>query len=65
MPLWISLNLGYKYYARHLPQKTGPTIYRDQVYLSTLSGKQSEYQCRSKAQSVELLGNLKNAQPHG
>jgi len=29
LPLWISLNLGYRYYARHLPEKTWP-IYRDE-----------------------------------
>src|SRR5205823_4439974 len=29
LPLWVSLNLGYRYYARHLHEKTGPTVYRD------------------------------------
>jgi radical SAM superfamily enzyme YgiQ (UPF0313 family) len=28
LPLWVSLNLGYRYYARHLPEKTWP-VYRD------------------------------------
>jgi radical SAM superfamily enzyme YgiQ (UPF0313 family) len=32
LPLWLSLNLGYRYYARHLPEKTWP-IYRDEEYL--------------------------------
>lgn len=29
LPLWVSLNFGYRYYAKHLPQKIGPQIYRD------------------------------------
>jgi radical SAM superfamily enzyme YgiQ (UPF0313 family) len=29
LPLSISLNLGYRYYAHHLHEMTGPTIYRD------------------------------------
>jgi radical SAM superfamily enzyme YgiQ (UPF0313 family) len=33
LPLWISLNLGYQYYARHLPEKTG-SIYRDPEYMA-------------------------------
>jgi radical SAM superfamily enzyme YgiQ (UPF0313 family) len=28
LPLWVSLNLGYRHYAKHLHEKTG-TIYRD------------------------------------
>jgi radical SAM superfamily enzyme YgiQ (UPF0313 family) len=28
LPLWVSLNLGYRYYSRHLHEKTG-TVYRD------------------------------------
>jgi hypothetical protein len=27
LPLWVSLNLGYRYYARHLHEKTWP-VYR-------------------------------------
>ena len=29
LPLSVSLNLGYRYYAKHLPTKTGATVYRD------------------------------------
>ena len=29
LPLWLSLNLGYRYYAHHLRAKIGPTVYRD------------------------------------
>jgi hypothetical protein len=28
LPLWLSLNLGYRYYAHHLHEKTA-TVYRD------------------------------------
>ncbi len=35
-PLWLSLNAGYRYYAHHLPEKTGPTIYRDPAYLDSI-----------------------------
>lgn len=33
-PLWASLNLGYRYYAHHLPEKAGGVIYRDQQYMA-------------------------------
>ena len=33
LPLWVSLNLGYRYYAHHLQEKTWP-IYRDPVYMA-------------------------------
>jgi len=33
-PLWVSLNLGYRYYAHHLPEKAGATIYRDSHYIA-------------------------------
>lgn len=33
LPLWVSLNLGYRYYARHLHEKTWP-IYRDEEYMA-------------------------------
>ena len=26
LPLWVSLNLGYRYYAQHLHEKTEPSI---------------------------------------
>ena len=29
LPLWVSLNLGYRYYAHHLHRKTGRVVYRD------------------------------------
>src|SRR5581483_3665156 len=31
LPLWLSLNFGYRYYARHLPEKIGP-VYRDPAF---------------------------------
>jgi radical SAM superfamily enzyme YgiQ (UPF0313 family) len=34
LPLSVSLNLGYRYYAHHLPAKTGPQVYRDPAYLA-------------------------------
>ena len=33
LPLWVSLNLGYRYYAHHLHQKTWP-IFRDEEYMA-------------------------------
>ena len=30
LPLWVSLNLGYRYYSQHLHEKTWP-IYRDET----------------------------------
>jgi radical SAM superfamily enzyme YgiQ (UPF0313 family) len=36
LPLWVSLNLGYRYYAHHLPQKTWPIV-RDAEYMQRVS----------------------------
>jgi radical SAM superfamily enzyme YgiQ (UPF0313 family) len=33
LPLWVSLNFGYRYYAHHLREKTG-NIYRDAAYMA-------------------------------
>jgi hypothetical protein len=38
LPLSISLNLGYRYYAHHLYEKTGP-IYRDPIYMAEAAAK--------------------------
>jgi radical SAM superfamily enzyme YgiQ (UPF0313 family) len=35
LPLWMSLNFGYRYYAAHLQEKTG-TIYRDEGYIQSV-----------------------------
>ena len=34
LPLWLSLNFGYRYYAFHLHEKTGGPVYRDPAYLA-------------------------------
>jgi radical SAM superfamily enzyme YgiQ (UPF0313 family) len=34
LPLSVSLNLGYRYYANLLPAMTGPTVYRDPEYFA-------------------------------
>ena len=34
LPLSASLNLGYRYYARHLHEKTGPIVHRDPAYIA-------------------------------
>ena len=39
LPLSVTLNLGYRYYAKHLPAKTGPTIYRDQDYMAQVAAR--------------------------
>lgn len=61
-PLWLSLNVGYKYYAKNLPKKTGPTIYRDHEYMATRARDLAiEFELRSKAAFVELdQRSLKN-----
>lgn len=52
-PLWVSLNLGYKHYAKHLPEKTGPHIYRDPAFERKLDGAlHDDYRTRSKAEFV-------------
>jgi radical SAM superfamily enzyme YgiQ (UPF0313 family) len=40
LPLWVSLNLGYRYYARHLHEKTGP-VYRDPAYLEETAARRA------------------------
>lgn len=65
LPLWVSLNLGYRYYAHHLPAKTG-TIYRDLDYMADARIKADG--CNASASTstwVELSSNLKNKQPSG
>ncbi len=37
LPLWTSLNLGYRFYARHLREKT-KVVYRDDAYIAGTSG---------------------------
>jgi radical SAM superfamily enzyme YgiQ (UPF0313 family) len=34
LPLSVSLNLGYRYYAKHLHMMTGPAVYRDPDYMA-------------------------------
>lgn len=41
LPLWISLNLGYRYYARHLHEKTGAVI-RDQAFMARATTRANE-----------------------
>lgn len=35
MPLWVSLNLGYRYYAKHLHEKVSG-VYRDEAYMASV-----------------------------
>lgn len=52
-PLWVSLNLGYKHYSKHLPEKTGPVVYRDLDFMAQRTcGDDQEFRCRSKAEFV-------------
>jgi len=39
LPLSVSLNLGYRYYAKHLHLKTGPTVYRDPEYMAQAAAR--------------------------
>jgi radical SAM superfamily enzyme YgiQ (UPF0313 family) len=42
VPLSITLNLGYRYYAKNLPAKTGPTVYRDPVYMADCAARRQQ-----------------------
>ena len=53
LPLWVSLNLGYRFYARNLPAKTGKEIYRDERYMQAAARGLAEYACRSKYEQLE------------
>jgi radical SAM superfamily enzyme YgiQ (UPF0313 family) len=37
--LSFSLNFGYRYYAKHLAQKTGPVVYRDPDYMALAAAR--------------------------
>jgi radical SAM superfamily enzyme YgiQ (UPF0313 family) len=39
LPLWLSLNFGYRYYAHHLHEKTG-AIYRDLAYMAQAANRE-------------------------
>jgi radical SAM superfamily enzyme YgiQ (UPF0313 family) len=41
LPLWLSLNFGYRFYAHHLHEKTGPAVYRDPDYLAQVAGRRA------------------------
>jgi radical SAM superfamily enzyme YgiQ (UPF0313 family) len=47
LPLWVSLNLGYRYYARHLHEKTS-TVYRDPVYMAEVAATPALVEVGSK-----------------
>ena len=38
LPLWTSLNLGYRFYARHLREKT-KVVYRDSGYMAETASR--------------------------
>jgi radical SAM superfamily enzyme YgiQ (UPF0313 family) len=40
--LSISLNFGYRYYAHHLPAKTGEVVYRDPVYMAEAAARKQQ-----------------------
>jgi radical SAM superfamily enzyme YgiQ (UPF0313 family) len=48
--LSISLNLGYRYYSQHLPEKTWP-IYRDEAYIAEVAGR-TPTECASSARGT-------------
>jgi radical SAM superfamily enzyme YgiQ (UPF0313 family) len=56
LPLWVSLNLGYRYYAQHLHEKTWP-IYRDQEYMAAVGAQErAENANESGATSTRSCG---------
>lgn len=52
LPLWLSLNFGYRYYAKHLREKTWP-LFRDHAYIA-----QAQAEARMRNQThASLNGN--------
>ncbi len=39
LPLWVSLNLGYRYYSAHLHEKTGPIVRDPQMPVAGTNGE--------------------------
>jgi radical SAM superfamily enzyme YgiQ (UPF0313 family) len=56
LPLWVSLNLGYRYYSKHLQEKTWP-IYRDEEFMADAAS-----QAQPGPGLIQLTSNLKNKQ---
>ena len=42
LPLWLSLNYGYRFYAEHLHEKTGSRVYRDPAYMAEAAARRDE-----------------------
>jgi radical SAM superfamily enzyme YgiQ (UPF0313 family) len=55
LPLWVSLNLGYRYYARHLPEKTGP-VCRD--HKSEIRNSKSETNSKHQIQDPQSTSEM-------
>lgn len=65
LPLWVSLNFGYRYYAKHLPEKTWP-LYRDETFMAEtartasaacgLAGLTSNLKNKGAIPALELVG---------
>ena len=58
LPLWTSLNLGYRYYARHLRDKT-QDVYRDHAYLAAQTAQRSEL----RASAIDSVGAQRICDP--
>lgn len=54
LPLWVSLNLGYRYYAKHLREKTWP-VYRDEPFMA-----EATRQAQPGPGLLQMTSNLKN-----
>lgn len=61
LPLWTSLNLGYRFYSRHLREKT-KIVYRDAAYMAAQSARVGERR-ESASDSPEPARSCGSAAP--
>ena len=48
LPLWVALNFGYRYYAKHLSEKTWP-VWRDEAFMTAAKREAAASGCGATA----------------
>jgi hypothetical protein len=61
LPLSVSLNLGYRYYAQHLHEKTGKSIYRDCEYMNRAAALETAADANTCLTATRSCGSASEA----
>ena len=59
--LSLSLNAGYRYYAKNLPKKTGSLIYRDPVYMAEAAKRRQQAVVDANGTATRSCGSASGA----